>query len=49
VVTSGFLIAALTIAGLTIGLGLLKVQRDRAERNFALAQDAVRQYYIRVS
>lgn len=49
VVTSGFLIAALTIAGLMIGLGLLKVQRDRAERNFALAQDAVRQYYIRVS
>ena len=49
VVTSGFLIAALLIAGLTVGLGLLKVQRDRAERNFALAQDAVRQYYIRVS
>lgn len=49
VVTSGFLIGALTIGGLTVGLGLLKVQRDRAERNFALAQDAVRQYYIRVS
>ncbi|MBL9165437.1 MAG: protein kinase [Planctomycetaceae bacterium] len=48
-VTSGFLIAVLTIVGLTVGLGLLKVQRDRAERNFALAQDAVRQYYIRVS
>ena len=48
-VTSGLLIAALTMAGLAIGVGLLKVQRDRAERNFQLAQDAVRQYYIRVS
>ena len=48
-VTSGFIIAALAIAGLSVGVGLLKVQRDRAERNFALAQDAVRQYYIRVS
>ena len=48
-VTSGLLIAALTMTGLAIGVGLLKVQRDRAERNFQLAQDAVRQYYIRVS
>ncbi len=36
-------------AGLLVGVGLLKTQRDRAEHNFQLAQDAVRQYYIRVS
>ncbi|WP_428305780.1 protein kinase domain-containing protein [Lacipirellula sp.] len=48
-VTSASIVALLAIAGLTVGVGLLKVQRDRAERNFQLAQDAVRQYYIRVS
>jgi serine/threonine-protein kinase len=37
------------IAVLSIGLGLLKVQRDRAERNFELAQQAVRDFYVQVS
>jgi serine/threonine-protein kinase len=48
-VTSFAATMLVAVVGLLVGVGLLKTQRDRAERNFQLAQDAVREYYIRVS
>jgi serine/threonine-protein kinase len=48
-VTSVAAVTAVTLAGLSVGAGVLKVQRDRAERNFERAQEAVRNYYVRVS
>lgn len=41
--------ASILVVAVSVGVGLLKVQRDRAERNFALAQQAVQDYFIRVS
>jgi len=41
--------AIVAIMAQSVSVALLKVQRDRAERNFQLAQDAVREYYVRVS
>jgi serine/threonine-protein kinase len=41
--------AVVAVVGLSLGVALLRVQRDRAEHNFQLAQDAVRNYYVRVS
>jgi len=45
------LMAAATVAvvALSLSVGMLRLQRDRAERNFQLAQDAVRNYFTRVS
>ncbi|RIK83438.1 MAG: hypothetical protein DCC67_05925 [Planctomycetota bacterium] len=37
------------VAALSIGMVLVKAQRDLAERNFALAQQAVRDYFVRIS
>lgn len=48
-VLSGMAAAAVLVAALSVGVGLLKVQRDRAERNFQLAQQAVRDYFVSVS
>jgi serine/threonine-protein kinase len=48
-VMSGMAGAAVAIAGLLVGVALLRAERDRAEANFELAQQAVRDYYIRVS
>ncbi|MCC6492336.1 MAG: protein kinase [Pirellulales bacterium] len=40
---------AVLVAALLVGMGLLKAQRDRAEHNFQLAQQAVRDYFVQVS
>ncbi len=48
-VMSAMAAAIVAVAGLSIGVAMLRVQRDRAERNFQLAQDAVRRYYVQVS
>jgi serine/threonine protein kinase/tetratricopeptide (TPR) repeat protein len=48
-VMSGMAAAAVAIVGLTVGLGMIRAERDRAEANFALARQAVRDYYIQVS
>jgi serine/threonine-protein kinase len=48
-VFSAMAAATVAIVALTTGLAMLRAERDRAEANFQLAQQAVRDYFVTVS
>jgi eukaryotic-like serine/threonine-protein kinase len=48
-VMSAMAASIVAVVGLSIGVALLREQRNKAEANYQVARDAVRQYYVQVS